>query len=397
MKMVKIILKKGKEESLLRRHPWIFSGAIHRIESAIEEGDLVEIMDAKGQFLAIGYYSDGSIAVRVLSFEPTVVDTLFWKQKIEKAYVLRQKIALTDSKSTNCYRLIHAEGDEISGLIIDIYNTTAVVQCHAIGIHRLRNDIKNALLEVYQNKIISIYDKSAETLPPLYVKNLNFKNEYLHGSVETPQNVLENDHTFAIDWVTGQKTGFFLDQRNNRQLLSAYVRDKTVLNAFCYSGGFSVYALKAGAKHVESVDISPKAIDLTTQNVALNAPFTGTHEARAEDVLTFFKNQTQKYEVIIVDPPAFAKSMAKRHNAVQAYKRLNIMALRALMPSGILFTFSCSQVVDIDLFYNTIVAAAMETNRSVRLIHRLTQPADHPVSLFHPEGAYLKGLVLYVE
>jgi 23S rRNA (cytosine1962-C5)-methyltransferase len=395
--MVKIFLKKGKEESILRRHPWIFSGAIQRIESPVEEGDLVEILDVKNQFLAIGYYSDGSIAVRVLSFEKTGMDTLFWKTKIERAYMLRQKIALTDSKSTNCYRLIHAEGDEISGLIIDVYNTTAVVQCHSIGIHRLRDDIKNALLSVLKHKIIAVYDKSAETLPPIYVKNLNIKNHYLHGAVETPQNVLENGHIFAIDWVTGQKTGFFLDQRNNRQLLSAYVQDKTVLNAFCYSGGFSVYALKAGAKSVESIDVSSKAIDLTEKNVVLNAPFAGTHESRTEDVLTFFKNQTKKYEVIIVDPPAFAKSMAKRHNAVQAYKRLNIMALQALTQNGILFTFSCSQVVDIDLFYNTMVAAAMETNRSVRVIHRLTQPADHPVSLFHPEGAYLKGLVLYVE
>jgi 23S rRNA (cytosine1962-C5)-methyltransferase len=400
-----IILKKGRDEAVRRFHPWIFSGAIHRMEvdkkqnekGGIEDGDLVEVVDAKNQFLAMGYYNDGSITVRVLSFEKEEINASFWKKRIQNAYNYRKRLGLTDSLETNCYRLIHAEGDGLPGLIIDIYHNVAVVQCHGIGMHRQILMIKAALMEVFKNDLKAIYDKSAETLPPQYLAQFSIKNDYLWGESEVPLNVLENGNTFAIDWITGQKTGFFLDQRDNRQLIERYSKGKAVLNAFCYSGGFSIYALKAGAKSVHSVDISQKAIDLTDKNVELNRPFEGEHTSLAADVMQFLKDNESVYDVMIVDPPAFAKSMSKRHNAVQAYKRLNAMALRQITEGGILFTFSCSQVVDRQLFYDTIVAASIEACRKVRVMHHLTQPADHPVNIFHPEGSYLKGLVLYVE
>ena len=401
--MHKIFLKKGKEEPLKRFHPWIFSGAIAKIVGDnggnIADGDLVEVLDFRGQPLAMGYYNDGSIAVRVLSFELNEqIDDAFWKKRLQNAWEYRRTLGLIDSKETNCFRLIHAEGDGLPGLIIDVYAQTAVVQCHAIGMHRQIDNIKNALLQVLDNQLVAIYDKSAETLPPQYVSQISLKNGYLYNpkSIETPQIVLENGNQFAIDWVTGQKTGFFLDQRDNRQLITKYARGKSVLNTFCYSGGFSIYALKAGAKSVHSIDVSQKAIDLTDKNVELNRPFEGAAISTAADVLSFLKENQDIYDVIVVDPPAFAKSISKRHNAVQAYKRLNAMALRQITEGGILFTFSCSQVVDRQLFYDTIVAAAIEAGRKVRVMHHLTQPADHPVNIFHPEGSYLKGLVLQV-
>ena len=401
--MHKIFLKKGKEEPLKRFHPWIFSGAIAKIVGDnggnIADGDLVEVLDFRGQPLAMGYYNDGSIAVRVLSFELNEqIDDAFWKKRLQNAVEYRRTLGLIDSKETNCFRLIHAEGDGLPGLIIDIYAQTAVVQCHSIGMHRQIESIKNALLQVLENQLVAIYDKSSETLPPQYVSQISLKNGYLYNpkSIETPQIVLENGNQFAIDWVTGQKTGFFLDQRNNRQLIEKYAKGKSVLNTFCYSGGFSIYALKAGAKSVHSIDVSQKAIDLTDKNVELNRPFEGSAVSTAADVLSFLKENQDIYDVIVVDPPAFAKSISKRHNAVQAYKRLNAMALRQITEGGILFTFSCSQVVDRQLFYDTIVAAAIEAGRKVRVMHHLTQPADHPVNIFHPEGSYLKGLVLQV-
>ncbi len=395
--MKKIFLKKGRDEAVRRQHPWIFSGAVAHTEGVLEDGDLVEIYDSKKQWLAIGYYNDGSIVVRVLSFEPTTIDAAFWSKRLENAFQYRQKLELTHSESTNCYRLIHAEGDGLPGLIVDIYGSVAVVQCHSIGMHREVEAIKNGLQKVFGEKLTAIYEKSAETLPPQYIAQNEIKNGYLFGEAEMPITVFENDNAFAVDWITGQKTGFFLDQRDNRALLSRYAKDKSVLNAFCYSGGFSVYALKAGAKSVHSIDISPKAIDLTLKNVEINRPFAGEHTAAAVDVLAFLKENERIFDVMIVDPPAFAKSINKRHNAVQAYKRLNAMALRQITEGGILFTFSCSQVVDTQLFYDTIVAASIEARRKVRVMHRLTQPADHPVNIFHPEGSYLKGLVLYVE
>ena len=406
--MHKIILKKGKEEPVKRFHPWIFSGAIVKMipdmpEGKIEDGDVVQVLDFKGQPLAIGYYNDGSIAVRIVSFEQVEIDQDFWTGKIQNAYNFRARLGLTHSESTTCYRLVHAEGDGLPGLIVDIYGSVAVVQCHAIGIHRQLDFIKTALIDVYGNALVAIYDKSYETLPPQYSSQFSIKNSYIFGEMPVPLVVLENDCQFAIDWETGQKTGFFIDQRDNRALLSRYVKDKTVLNAFCYSGGFSVYALKAGAKSVDSVDVSQRAIDLTEKNILLNsvqklnAVQQTEHHSITADVLPFLKDNTHIYDVMIVDPPAFAKSVAKRHNAVQAYKRLNTMALRQITGGGILFTFSCSQVVDRQLFYDTIVAASIEAGRKVRVMHHLTQPADHPVNIFHPEGSYLKGLVLYVE
>ncbi len=442
--MNKIQLKKGKEEAVKRFHPWIFSGAIAKMD-AIPDGDLVEIVDYKNQPLAVGYYNDGSIAVRILTFNPSEkIDAAFWEKRLQNAYNYRKRLELTDSTKTNAYRLVHAEGDGLPGLIIDIYNDTAVIQCHSIGIYRQIEAIANGLKSVFKLKLKAIYDKSSETLPPQYIAQNSIKNGYLLGDIQTPAIVLENGNKFAVDWITGQKTGFFLDQRDNRDLIARYAKDKTVLNAFCYSGGFSIYALKAGAKSVHSIDISPKAIDLTEKNVAINfelknelkSDFNSTlnpeinddfsvelntfhdelntfskankttmntelnsinHQSNAVDVLQFLKDNKAVYDVMIVDPPAFAKSMAKRHNAVQAYKRLNAMALRQITEGGILFTFSCSQVVDRQLFYDTIVAAAIEAGRKVRVMHHLTQPADHPVSMFHPEGSYLKGLVLYVE
>ncbi len=398
--MNKIFLRKGRDEAVRRFHPWIFSGAVGRTEGELQDGDLVEVLDHKNNFLAVGYYNDGSIVVRILSFEKEEIDAHFWQRKIKNALDYRQRLGFISSKKTNCYRLAHAEGDGVPGLIIDIYGSTAVVQCHAIGMHRQAEWIKNALLQVFEGEkrpLSAIYDKSSETLPPQYVANLGLKNGYIFGTAETPSTVFENGNSFAVDWVTGQKTGFFLDQRDNRDLIARYAKGKRVLNAFCYSGGFSIYALRAGALSVDSVDVSQKAIDLTDKNVEINPDFAGKHQSITTDVLQFLKENENKYDVMVVDPPAFAKTISKRHNAVQAYKRLNSMALRQITEGGILFTFSCSQVVDRELFYNTIVSAAIEAGRRVRVMHHLTQPADHPVSMFHPEGSYLKGLVLYVE
>ncbi len=394
-----IILKKGKSEALRRFHPWIFSGAIATIDKDILEGDIVHIATEQGKIVATGFYSDASIAVRILSFSETVIDIDFWNKKLKSAFQARQAMGLIDNTSTNCFRLVHAEGDGLSGLIVDFYNGVAVVQCHAVGMHRMTHFITTALKNVLQHRLVAVYDKSHETLPPNYVAENKIQNGYIFGDVITPHTCSENGNSFAIDWITGQKTGFFLDQRDNRAALMHYVRDKKVLNAFCYSGGFSVYALKAGAAEVCSVDISPKAIDLTHQNIKLqnHETFESKHTAIVADVISFLKEHEQMYDVVIVDPPAFAKSVSKRHNAVQAYKRLNEMVLRRIVCGGILFTFSCSQVVDRQLFYDTIVAAAIEAKRNVRVLQQLTQGADHPVNIFHPEGSYLKGLVLYVE
>ncbi len=390
--MKRINLRRGKEASPLRQHPWIFSGAVGRMDEQPSDGEAVEVYSNKGQYLATGHYQSGkSIVVRLCSFEPTDLGDAFWKQRIQEAYNFRSRLGLP-TEETNCYRLLHGEGDGLPGLIIDVYAKTVVVQCHSIGMHRQMTQITNALQEVFGENLEAIYDKSAETLPPRYAKEM--ENKYVFGKSE-PGEVLEYGHRFWVDWETGQKTGFFLDQRENRQLLSQYVKGKKVLNAFCYSGGFSIYALAAGASLVHSVDVSKKAMEWTDRNVAINS-YSGEHVSYAEDVMQFLKEEEgERYEVMVVDPPAFAKNISKRHNAVQGYKRLNMMALKRLEPGGILFTFSCSQVVDDRLFYNTLVAAAIEANCKIRVMHRISQPADHPVSLFHPEGSYLKGLVLY--
>ncbi|MCC6462865.1 MAG: class I SAM-dependent rRNA methyltransferase [Saprospiraceae bacterium] len=398
MTVPKIFLKPGKEEPVRRFHPWVFSGAIQRQEGHAQDGDVVEVLDRNGRLLGLGHFHHGSIAVRLLHFgEADLNSPGFWVRKLTTALQVRQTAGLAGSAGTNCYRLVHGEGDGLSGLVADRYGDTVVLQCHSIGMHRQRLLIAEALQQVLGKELRAVYDKSKEALPPKYAEAMD--NGYLLGepSEAGPATVLENDVAFKVDWVTGQKTGFFLDQRDNRQLLARFARDKTVLNTFCYTGGFSAYALRAGARLVHSVDVSARAMELTAANVALNAPFAGQHEGFTEDVLPFLKRSEEPYEVMIVDPPAFAKSIDKRHNAVQGYKRLNEAALRRVAPGGILFTFSCSQVVDRELFYHTIVAAAMEVKRPVRVLHHLTQGADHPVSLFHPEGSYLKGLVLYVE
>ena len=402
-----IILKQGKELFVRRFHPWIFSGAIARILGKPQDGDLVEVQDHWQNYLATGHYHQGSIAVKIIAYQPTEADENFWFDKFERAFKVRQ---LLDLQATNCYRLIHGEGDSCPGLIIDVYNGVAVLQAHSIGMHLARHQISKALQQLYGANLQAIYDKSVETLPKEYASTI--ENSYLFGAATVPHAVLENNNTFLINWETGQKTGFFLDQRDNRALLAKYAKGKRVLNAFCYSGGFSVYALKAQATLVDSVDVSQKAIDLTNENVlanfyskqlsvsseiipqsALNIP----HSAYAEDVMKFLKASDGLYEVMVLDPPAYAKSMDARHRAVQGYKRLNAEGMRRLAKGGVLFTFSCSQVVDRELFYNTIVAAALEAGRQVRVLHHLSQPADHPVNFFHPEGSYLKGLVLYVE
>jgi 23S rRNA (cytosine1962-C5)-methyltransferase len=397
--MLKVFLKPGKEVPVLRFHPWVFSGAIARTEGNPADGDVAEVYSKRGELLGVGHFHHGSIAVRLLSFEAADLESEgFWEEKFQNALSVRKTIGLTDNPESDCFRLVHGEGDGLSGLIIDLYGDTAVLQCHSIGMHRQRDLITAALRKIFGEKLQAVYDKSADTLPPKYAEHQT--NGYSWSASVFPAGnavVIENGVRFKVDWVAGQKTGFFLDQRDNRRLLAQFAPGKSVLNAFCYTGGFSCYALQSGATLVHSVDISAKAMDLTAENVALNAPFPGQHEGFTDDVLRFLKNTEMHYEVMVVDPPAFAKSIEKRHNAVQGYKRLNVEAIKKVAPGGILFTFSCSQVVDRELFYHTIVAAAMEAGRPVRVLHHLTQGADHPVSLFHPEGAYLKGLVLFVE
>lgn len=398
--MYKIFLKPNKEEPVRRFHPWVFSGAIARVEGEPADGDLVSVHDRQGNLLGVGHFHQGSIAVRLLGFGSVRPDTPdFWADKIRRALAVRRVVGVgTPSSSTNCYRLLHGEGDGVSGLVVDVYDTTAVLQCHSIGMHRQRDLLCEALRTVLADGLTAVYDKSAETLPPQYAAQQ--KNEYLWKATASSEGsavIKENGVQFRVNWETGQKTGFFLDQRDNRALLQHYVQGKSVLNAFCYTGGFSAYALKAGAHLVHSVDVSAKAMQLTEENVSLNAPFSGIHTGFTADVMGFLKNTEQPYEVLVIDPPAFAKSLDKRHNAVQAYIRLNAAALKRAAPGAIVFTFSCSQVIGRELFYNSIVAAALEAGRPVRVLHHLTQGADHPVSIFHPEGAYLKGLVIHVE
>lgn len=395
-----IVLQSGKEVAVQRLHPWIFSGAIAKKDTTIQDGDLVEVVDKKGNYLCTGHYYEGSIAIKIVSFEQREIDENFWEEKLSTALKIRE-MAIAETQATNCFRWIHGEGDGFPGLIIDYYNEAVVFQAHSIGMWKEKEKIVAGIRQVLSHSsrfsCLCIYDKSRETLPDNFAKTV--RNDYLFSTenVSIPHPVIENGHTFLIDWITGQKTGFFLDQRDNRALLAQYAPNKNVLNAFCYSGGFSIYALKAGAALVHSVDVSKKAIDLVNQNVEANFGEMPQHEAYSEDVMNYLKQNDQFYDVIILDPPAYAKSRAKRHNAVQGYKRLNIEGLKRLAKGGILFTFSCSQVVDRQLFQDTVVAAALEVGRNVRILHHLTQGPDHPVSLFHPEGSYLKGLVLYVE
>lgn len=388
--MNRIYLKRGKEESLLRFHPWIFSGAIQRIDEGIGDGDIVRVMTANGQFIAIGHYQPGSIAVRVLSFDDVPIDDNFWHQCLTQALAARQAIGLVDNPQTNAYRLVHGEGDMLPGLIIDIYGKTAVMQAHSVGMHRCRHQIANMLTKVMQGRINHIFYKSETTLPFMEPEN----GFIVGGSDENT--ALENGLHFYVDWQNGQKTGFFVDQRDNRKLLEHYARGRRVLNMFCYTGGFSFYAMRGGATSVHSVDSSVKAIELTRRNVDLNFPHDTRHEAFCEDAFKFLE-KGGSYDLIILDPPAFAKHRAALHNALKGYTRLNAKAFEQIKPGGILFTFSCSQVVTKEHFRNAVFTAAAQARRKVRILHQLHQPADHPINIFHPEGEYLKGLVLYVE
>ena len=395
-----VFLRRGKEESLLRRHPWIFSGAIDYIraeeEAEIAEGALVDVYTRSGEFIARGHYQIGSIAVRVLSFEQEPIDDAWWRRKIAVAYDVRRTLALTDDERTTCYRLVHGEGDGLPGLVVDVYGTTAVVQCHSVGMYRARQQVAAALREVYGDRLTAIYDKSSQTVP--YNARLNAVDGYLWGSSDhETQAVAENGIRFLVNWEKGQKTGFFLDQRENRELVRRYAAGRTVLNTFCYTGGFSVYALAGGAREVCSVDSSERAVELAAENVRLNFGDDAPHTAVAADAVEYLKHIDDRYDLIILDPPAFAKHHKVLGNAMQGYKRLNARALSQIKSGGILFTFSCSQAVSKELFRTTVFSAAAIAGRKVRILHQLTQPADHPIDIYHPEGEYLKGLVLYVE
>ena len=388
-----IILKKGKEESLKRFHPWVFSGAIQAIEEGIEEGDTVCLVNRNGDFIAVGHYQEGSIAVRVLTFEDREIDDDFWHSRISSALKMRQSIGIADSPSNNTYRLVHGEGDNLPGLIIDVYGDTAVMQAHSIGMHKVRKEIAKALVDVMESRISNVYYKSETTLPFMDATDMN---GFIYGG--SNNNVaLENGLKFRVDWLKGQKTGFFVDQRENRSLLEKYAAGKRVLNMFCYTGGFSFYAMRGGAQLVHSVDSSAKAIDLTRENVSLNFPGDQRHEAFCEDAFKYLEKAGDNYNLIILDPPAFAKHRGALHNALKGYTRLNQKAFEKIERGGILFTFSCSQVVTKDHFRNAVFTAAALAKRNVRILHQLHQPADHPINIYHPEGEYLKGLVLYVE
>ena len=390
--MKNLQLKKGKEESLLRFHPWVFSGAIQHVDGQIEEGDVVRVTDCRGDFLAVGHYQAGSIAVRVLSFRDVEIDDAFWYARLESALNMRHSIGIADNPDNNTYRLVHGEGDLLPGLIIDVYGKTAVMQAHSIGMHLSRVQVAEQLVKVMGNRIENVYYKSETTLPFLD----DMENGFIYGGSDD-NTALENGLMFYVDWLRGQKTGFFVDQRENRSLLERYARGKRVLNMFCYTGGFSFYAMRGGAELVHSVDSSAKAIELTNRNVALNFPGDQRHQAFCEDAFKFLDEAGDQYNLMILDPPAFAKHRGALHNALKGYTRLNQKAFQKIQPGGILFTFSCSQVVTKDHFRNAVFTAAALAHRKVRILHQLHQPADHPINIYHPEGEYLKGLVLFVE
>ena len=389
-----IVLRRGKEESLKRFHPWVFSGAIARAHEGIEEGDLVTVTDADGKFIGHGHFQVGSIAVRVLTFEDEAVDEAFYLRRLTAAADVRHRLNLCRDDN-NAYRLVHGEGDFLPGLVIDIYGDTAVMQAHSPGMHFARHTIASALLQVPDLGIANVYYKSETTLP--YKASLDPVNQYLVGEFSTSV-AIENGLRFHADWLKGQKTGFFVDQRENRALLEKYSAGRRVLNMFCYTGGFSFYALRGGAELVHSVDSSAKAIHLTDKNVELNFPGDTRHESFAQDAFKFLDNvERDAYDLIILDPPAFAKHKSALHNALRGYRTLNAKAFSKIAPGGVLFTFSCSQAVNKDQFRLAVFTAAAQSRRRVRILHQLTQPADHPISIYHPEGEYLKGLVLQVE
>lgn len=389
-----IYLKRGKEESLKRYHPWIFSGAIQRIDDGINEGDVVRVMAHDGKFVAVGHYQKGTITVRVLSFEDIEIDDAFWEKRIASALSMRQAIGIADNPANNTYRLVHGEGDYLPGLVIDCYGQTAVLQAHSVGMHYSRQDICKALLKVVGGRIKNVFYKSETTLP--YKAGLDQEDGFLYGKTDD-NTAVENGLKFHIDWLKGQKTGFFIDQRENRNLLERYAKNRSVLNMFCYTGGFSVYAMRGGAQLVHSVDSSAKAIELTKENIEMNFPGDNRHEAICDDAFKYLDSHDDKYDLIILDPPAFAKHRSALHNALKGYIRLNVLGLRRIKHGGILFTFSCSQAVSKEQFRTAVFTAAAQAKRNVRILHQLHQPADHPINIYHPEGEYLKGLVLYVE
>ena len=391
MNFPKIVLQNSKADAVRRFHPWIFSGAIKQKDPELQEGAIAEVFSASGDFLAIGHYCGGNIAVKILSFEPVESVEKLFLDRFHRAYEVRQQVGLAESEATNCYRLVNAEGDGLPGLIVDWYNGTAVMQAYSLGMYEQRSQIVKCLQAVYGDRLKAVYDKSATVL-----SKAQSTNQYLFGE-KTDGVVLEHGHRFVVDWEEGQKTGFFLDQREHRQLLAQYAKGKRVLNTFCYSGGFSVYAVDAGAEVVHSVDSSAKAIALTEENIALNNPDQVENESVDADVFDYLKGCDPVYDIIILDPPAFAKNLSARHQAVMAYKRLNQMAFDKLRPGGMVFTFSCSQVVTPDLFKGAVMAGAIESRKAIQVLHSLAQPADHPISIYHPEGLYLKGLVLSVE
>lgn len=391
--MIHITLRHGKEQSAKRLHPWIFSGAIAKMSGTPDEGDMVKVYSADGEFLAIGHYQKSSIAVRILSFNDIAVDQNFWNERIASAYNYRKQLGLVNNSETNCYRLVHGEGDNLSGLVIDYYNGTAVVQCHSVGMFKKLDCIANALQQTMGEQLTAIYNKSESTLP--FKAGIENKDGLLWGEIKT-ENALEYGNSFFIDWIQGQKTGFFIDQRENRKLVEHYAKGKSVLNTFCYTGGFSVYALRGGAKKVVSVDCSARAIELTDKTVAMNFP-DAEHTSVVSDTFKYLDNNKDEFDLIILDPPAFAKHGKVLNNALQGYKRLNMKAIEQIKKGGILFTFSCSQAVSKEEFRKSVFAAAANTKRNVRILHQLTQPADHPISIYHPEGEYLKGLVLQIE
>ena len=397
--MDKIILKPRREESLLRYHPWVFSGAIAQIVGHPAEGDLVSVCSSDGQVLCCGHYQIGSIAVRVLSFDEDPTQPDYWLRMISRAYALREACGLATSAATTCYRLVHGEGDGLPGLIIDWYDGVAVLQAHSVGMFRAKGAIAEALQELYGDRLKAVYDKSSGTAP--FKAGLELIDGYLYkapGFEADELAVLENGNKFLVNWCEGQKTGFFLDQRENRFRVGTLARGRRVLNLFCYTGGFSIYALSGGALHVDSVDSSQRAMDMVDRNVALNGFEADRHSSFCADAIDFVKNAPDgAYDLIIVDPPAFAKHRGALKNALRAYQRLNAAAIAKVAPGGFVFTFSCSQVVDKEAFALAVFSAAAETGRSVRILDRLNQPADHSVNIYHPEGEYLKGLLLYVE
>lgn len=394
MDLKTIQLRRGKAESLRRFHPWVFSGAIAAQSRDLQEGDLVQVLDDQGNFIAVGHYQIGSIAVRVLSFDRRDIDEAFWVERIGEAYSLRRGLKLAGREDNDVYRLVHGEGDRLPGLVVDVYGATAVMQAHSVGMHVQREVIADAIILATEGDIQNVYYKSETTLP--YKADLGQENGFLRGG--SPANIAtENGLKFHIDWLKGQKTGFFVDQRDNRSLLEHYAKGRSVLNMFCYTGGFSVYALRGGATLVHSVDSSSKAIDLTRANAELNFPGDTRHDAFAEDAFRYLQRAGNDYELIVLDPPAFAKHKEALRNALKGYTRLNAIAFEKIKPGGIVFTFSCSQAVNKDQFRLAVFTAAAQSGRHVRILHQLHQPADHPINIYHPEGEYLKGLVLQVE